>query len=248
MRFFHRGTVLFATCLALAACAHQQQQDQPGLTGEPRLHLAQAAEESGDFALAEQMYAAASSAAPADAAVQLGYADVLVRRGKLAQARNLLTQHLGTVSEPQRLRDGLGSIDVVSGDPAHAIAEFDAGLAANPRDLRALVNKGVALDMLRRHDEAQSLYRQALAIAPDDPAILNNLALSLVLAGRSREAAAVVAPLANQSDVPPKVRAGMGVVLAASGDLAAAQAMAGDAQAGEELLELSKAATAAAPH
>lgn len=249
MRSLQSGLFALAACLALAACGHQQQQ-QPelALNGEPRLRVAQAAEELGDFALAEEMYAAASSAAPTDAAVQLRYAEILVRRGKVAQARDLLTRHLATVRDPQQLRDGLGSIYVVSGDPARAVGEFDAGLAANPSDIRAMVNKGVALDMLHRHDEAQALYRQALAIEPDDPAIINDLALSLLLAGRTREAAEIMAPLKNQSGVLPKVQAGMAVVLAASGDLAGARAMVGGVRTDEELLQLSKAAAAAASH
>ena len=63
------------------------QEQSPHSAASLRVRVAQAAEESGDFGLAEEMYAAASTAAPADAAVQLGYADVLVRRAKIAQAR-----------------------------------------------------------------------------------------------------------------------------------------------------------------
>ena len=99
-----------------------------------------------------------------------------------------------------------------------------------------------------RHDEAQALYRQALAIKPDDPAIVNDLALSMLLAGHSPRRRRSWRRCGARSDVPPKVRAGIGVVLAASGDLAGARAMLGTSLADDQLLELSRAAGAAASH
>jgi Flp pilus assembly protein TadD len=237
-----------AVALPLAACGLHPADPASALGGEPRLRLAQAAEESGDAGLAEEMYAAAAAAAPTDATVQLRYADVLVRRGRIAQARALLTKHLNTVSDPQQLRAGLASLYVLTGEPARAIAEFDAVLTANPNDIRAVVDKAVALDMMGRHEEAQGLYRQALASAPGDPVVINDLALSMLLAGRAREAQEVAAPLRSQTDVSPRIRTGMGVVLAANGDLAGAREMAGTAVADDQLLGLARAAkTASSP-
>ena len=131
---------------------------------------------------------------------------------------------------------------MVTGQPALAITEYDAVLAAKPDDMRALVNKGVALDLLGRHDDAQALYRKALALAPGDAAILNDLALSMLLAGHPREAEQVAAPLRSQPDIAPRIRAGVGVVLAANGDLAGAQQMAGSQATAAQLVGLANAA------
>src|SRR5690348_5335731 len=127
-----RSPVTVAACvlaLAVAACSTQQPTaGSPTLAGAPRLRVAQAAEEAGDFGFAEQMYAAASQASPADTAVQLRYADVLVRNGKLAEAKQVLADHLTLVGDPAQLRAGLGSVYVLSGEPDRALAEFDAVL------------------------------------------------------------------------------------------------------------------------
>jgi Flp pilus assembly protein TadD len=247
MKILRDGIKLAAVIvpLSVAACAPSAP-PAPTLAGEPRLRLGQAAEESGDLGMAENMYAAASAAAPKDASIQLRYADVLVRSGKVGEAREVLARHLDTVSDQQQLRDGLGSIDVLAGEPARAIGEFDTGLAADPNDIRALVNKAVALDLLGHHGEAQTLYRRALILIPGDAVVVNNLALSMLLGGQAREAAEVVATLRNRSDVLPRIRASVGVVLAADGDLAGARAMIGSAESDEQLVGLARAASAAA--
>ena len=134
---------------------------------------------------------------------------------------------------------------MVTGEPARAVTEYDAVLAAKPNDMRALVNKGVALDLLGRHGDAQALYQKALAFAPGDATILNDMALSMLLAGHPREAEQVVAPLRSQPDVAPRIRAGVGVVLAANGDVDGARQMAGPQATEAQLLALASAAAAA---
>ncbi|WP_092302635.1 tetratricopeptide repeat protein [Bradyrhizobium sp. Ghvi] len=62
-----------------------------------------------------------------------------------------------------------------------ALEVLDNILLAAPGDLRALNAKGVVLDHEGRHHEAQTLYRQALAIDPANPMLSNNLKLSLAL-------------------------------------------------------------------
>src|SRR5690242_2114608 len=151
MHFPQLSLVVTVASLALSACAsHAPPERQFG--GEPRLRVAQAAEESGDYTLAESIYAGASAAAPTDATVQLHYADALMRLGRINQAREVLSRHLKTVTDPGPLRGGLGAIYVLQGEPAQAVSEFDAVMASSS-DMRWVVNKAVALDLLGHHDE-----------------------------------------------------------------------------------------------
>jgi len=245
LRYTANSAIVLLT-LVLAACGSTSRDVAvTGFSGEASQHVAQAAEESGDVELAGQIYAQAAAANPSDAAAQLRYADALARDGDIAAAGDLLRSRLATVSDPLPLRDGLGSIYVVTGEPARAVTEYDAVLAAKPNDMRALVNKGVALDLLGRHGDAQALYQKALAFAPGDATILNDMALSMLLAGHPREAEQVVAPLRSQPDVAPRIRAGVGVVLAANGDVDGARQMAGPQATEAQLLALASAAAAA---
>jgi Flp pilus assembly protein TadD len=163
------------------------------------------------------MYAQASAEDPTDASVQLRYADVLLRQGRVDEARDLLLRHIRTVSDPRQLQSGLAAIYVLTGDAASALAEYDKLLAANPSDMRLVVDKAVALDVLGRHEEAQALYRRALYATPEDPVVISDFALSLVLSGKTQEATALVAPLRDADNVLPRVRNNIAVVLAAAG-------------------------------
>ena len=58
---------------------------------------------------------------------------------------------------------------------------------------------------------------------PGDLAISNDLALSLMLSGRSDEARRVLLPFRDVADLPERVRINLGIVEAAGGDHAGAQ-------------------------
>jgi Flp pilus assembly protein TadD len=72
------------------------------------------------------------------------------------------------------------------------------------------VDKGVALELLGRHTDAQDLYRQALAVSPIDVSIRNDLALSLMLQGRRQEAQAVLQEIGETDDAPARYEPTLG--------------------------------------
>lgn len=203
------GIILLAGCSG----GRQDSQNAPHLNGLG-LNLAQAAEQSGDYQLADNVYASASESAPRDGEVQLHYADSLIRQGNVDGARKVLVSHMNTVSDARPLHGGLGLIYIMEGQPAQAIREFDAMGTAG--EARWDVNRGVALDMLGRHAEAQALYRKVLAGNPGDSGATSDLALSLALSGHVSEASGVAAPLAN--DPSPRVKANFDVIQAAQGN------------------------------
>ncbi len=66
-------------------------------------------------------------------------------------------------------------------DAAYALARAEAN---GQTDWRLLSIIGVTMDTLDQHGPAQDYYRKALAISPDNPKVLSNLALSYVLEGK----------------------------------------------------------------
>jgi Flp pilus assembly protein TadD len=213
---------IVAACALLSACASPSSstagQKAGQMSGEARERIAEAAEASGDDELALSMYAAASADAPANSKFRLRYADILLRSGKIGPARDLLTQGLATASDPVEIRRGLGAIHVLSGQSGQAIAEFDKVLAAHPNDLRALVDKAIALDLQGNHSEAQRLYLQARQGAPDDPVIANDLALSLALQGRVTEARDLLMPFKDTGNAPERLKVTLRILSAAVGE------------------------------
>jgi len=58
----------------------------------------------------------------------------------------------------------------------------------------------------------------ALAAAPDDAAARNDLAVSLMMEGRTRQALATLAPMQHVDDTPQRLRVNLGILYAATGD------------------------------
>ncbi|WP_028350673.1 tetratricopeptide repeat protein [Bradyrhizobium murdochi] len=79
-----------------------------------------------------------------------------------------------------------------------ALEVADKILLTVPGDLRAMNAKGVVLDAEGRHDEAQALYREALAAAPGNQMLRNNLGLSLALARNANTGHASLQPLSHE--------------------------------------------------
>ena len=94
------------------------------------VHLADAAAEGGDFQLAESIYAKAAAASPGDATLQVKYADALLRRNQVAQARSVLANHLKTVRDPQLLHGPLGAIYTLQGEAGQAGTEWPTSLTS----------------------------------------------------------------------------------------------------------------------
>ena len=85
--------------------------------------------------------------------------------------------------------------------PERAVALLREAAKSDPGP-DSLTNLGVALLLLRRYGEAESVLRQALALRPDDPDPILNLADCLTLLGRTAEARPLYARLAARQARP----------------------------------------------
>jgi tetratricopeptide (TPR) repeat protein len=79
------------------------------------------------------------------------------------------------------------------GNFALAIDGFRKAIRQNPQSADAHNGLAVAYDRIGRHDLSRESYEQALALSPNDSAILANLARSLAAAGKKVESVAVAA-------------------------------------------------------
>jgi Flp pilus assembly protein TadD len=95
----------------------------------------------------------------------------------LRQAASIHTGHRGILSEYGRLAHELDQVELAqrlleeADDPANA-------------DWRAISARGTVLAKQGKYREAIPLYERALALAPNQASILNNLALALTMEGR----------------------------------------------------------------
>lgn len=97
-------------------------------------------------------------------------------------------------------------------------------LAANSTDTRLMRAEGTALDMLGRQTEAQAIYRKALRYAPIDADLHGNLALSLALSGDATDALREMQAAIASPNPDPRQDANAVLVVALTGNVAAAEA------------------------
>lgn len=220
---------LIPACLLasfLAGCATDGVRDPDAAS---RMRVAAAAESQGQMDVALSMYSAAATREPDNTQAQSRFAAALVRAGNNAQAEQVLAEAVQRRPNDRTLMVQLGRMRLRSGQAGEALSLFDRVLVADSRSVEALDGRGVALDLIGRHPEAQESYRRAQALAPNSISIANNLGLSLLLDNRPDEARAVLEPLARRSDATDRVTANYAISLAATGDVAAARAMLGEA-------------------
>jgi Flp pilus assembly protein TadD len=230
-------------CVDLASCAGTG--PRKTMTAEGRLQVAAEAEAAGNSQLAISMYTEAAERDPGNIELQLRCADALARNGRISQARRLLTERLRGSPAQSALIRALALIDLVAGDAAQAIAGLDRLLAIDPGDVRALVDKAVALDLQGQHAAAQAIYHQVLAQTPDDAATRNNLAVSLMLEGRTAQALETLAPMQDADGSSARLKTNLGILYAATGDADRSQQLLGDRVTERELAAVTRALAAA---
>ena len=77
--------------------------------------------------------------------------------------------------------------------------------------------RGIALDRLSRHAEAQATYREGLKRDPTDFALLSNLGLSLGLSGQTDEGIAILRELVRDGSANANTRGNLALVYGLAG-------------------------------
>jgi len=181
------------------------------------LQMARAARAAGDPAAAAPLYRKALTLR-ADPAVQAELGDVLLQAGLIDDA--IGAYEAVEAGSPARVDALLGLQRAYArlDQPQKALAYAQQAADLGPRDERAQIGLGVALDAAGRHAEAQAAYRRALAVAPRSVAARNDLALSLALTGGYDEAVDLLTPIARSANATPQVRQNLAMVYGLKGD------------------------------
>lgn len=184
--------------------------------GQPSLDTARVALANGSTDLALTICTGLLARRPRDPALLVCQGDAMTVMGRNAEAIASYNAALQSDGSSAPAKVGLGRI-ALGTDPARAEALFVDALTSNPRDAAALNNLGIARDLQGRHAAAQAAYGEAIAAAPDLRAPQVNLALSLALTGRAREAVRIMRPIGSRADATPRERHDLAAVLAIDG-------------------------------
>lgn len=239
----HRATVgkaaLVASvaALALAGCASPNPSTAlPKISSATRMDIADIAEAGGDTENARTILAAAAAADPGNGDLQLHYAKALLLSGHkldaLSAARKAADLNQGNAPLVVRA----AQFELRAGDPELAARTFQQA-ADHGGGVAAFNGLGVARVQLGDLPGAEAAFRRAAAISPANYAARNNLALALVLQGRAKDAVPMLLSLADEPDIPSRVKHNLALAYAEQGDTARAAAVLADVVGGTAALQ-----------
>jgi Flp pilus assembly protein TadD len=211
-----RALAVAAACLALGACA--QSATGPLDLSAP-IDDAEAAgkDTRTDLVKATDLSGRAFAKEPRNPDKAVAYARNLKAMGEkrqalavLQQAANFNAGHRALTSEYGRLALDLDQVSL-----AQRLLEA-ADDPTNP-DWRVISARGTVLAKQGSYRDAIPLYERALALAPDQPSILNNLALARAMEGHADQAEPLLKRAAAADAKDPRVSQNLALVLGLQG-------------------------------
>jgi Flp pilus assembly protein TadD len=213
-----RAVAAALVCLTLGACA----QSMPGsldLGTAAQVNESDAASKAtgADLAKATETAGKEFAKAPRDPEKALAYARSLKAMGEKRQALAVLQRaamfnagHRGLASEYGRLALEFDQISLAQ----KLLATADD--PAKP-DWRVISARGTVLAKQGSYREAIPLYERALSLAPDQPSILNNLALAQAMQGHADRAETLLRRAAAADGKDSRVNQNLALVLGLQG-------------------------------
>jgi Flp pilus assembly protein TadD len=216
--------------LLLGGCASKD-----GKTSEQRqqTELAKSMVDAADSALAQKdastaagYYRSALAREPDNVAAAIGLMQSLRLIGALDEARGVAERALAAHADDAAVAAEAGKIKLATGQLDEAIKLLKRAVAADATDWRARSDLGLAYDRVAEYQKADQSYREALAISPDNAAVLNNYALSRVMANDLKGAQTLLQDAASSPGADMRVRQNLALVYALSGDMGKAEELA----------------------
>ena len=112
---------------------------------------------------------------------------------------------------------------VAQGQGFYAIDPAQHAESLAPKDWRPLSLLGVAYTQVRRDDDAQAAWKAALALSPDNPAVLSNMAMALASQGDAAGAETLLRRAVAQPAASLQERQNLTLVLGIEGKLGEAE-------------------------
>ena len=193
---------------------------------ETLMRLGAAARAGGDLPNALSLYRRAGSMEPNATAPLIATGNTLLEMGQPDEAIIAFNSALSREArDPEALR-GVPGLTWRTARPKLAGQPLALAFEQTPNDPKLLMLIGVADDFIDQHGEAQARYRRGLELAPGDPGLSLNLALSLALTGDYDQAITRLQPMAAGPNATPRERQTLALIYGLKGDRAAATKLA----------------------
>lgn len=212
-----------ATARAQAAQARPQTAAAPAAPRQPASAEVRAAYERSDALSRSVFWTDQADIDPRDPVAGVKAAAALRDLGRYDQAAEAAQAVL--VIQPGNVDAMLevGRAHIARGQAFYGVAALEQARTARPNDWQAWSLLGTAYEQVRRPDDARAAWAQALALSPDNPAVLTNMAMSAMTHGDSATAEPLLRRAAAQPGASLKVRLNLAMVLGLSGKMGEAE-------------------------
>lgn len=204
-RFPVRTAAVFACALATTGCAS--------------LGLDDSAADAGHSQAA--MTAETASKAPYDNLInkqgtnldgEIRRAQLMRVQGNYAGAVHVLSQLMLVAPDDPRVVGEYGKTLAQQGRSSDALAFLTRAIELQPDNWTLYSALGVTDDQLNKRRDAETAYKHALALKPGDPTVLNNYAVSQMLAGNLDRAEELLNQAAAHGGAYPKIAANRAMI------------------------------------
>ena len=162
---------------------------------------------------------------PTDAPAGVELAAALRTLGRYAEANDAAAKVLVLYPDNEEALLESARASVAAGKGFYALDPLRRAEKVAPRDWRVYSLMAVAHDQNQQPDEARAAYGQALALSPDNPAVLSNLGLWYATHGQTAQGEAYLRRAAVQPAASAQERQNLALVLGMEGKLADAESL-----------------------
>jgi Flp pilus assembly protein TadD len=203
-------------CLAVGACAQQGAEFSSLADGSA------AADEAGPGpgatpAKAADYWGKAFSKNPRDAKIALNYARSLKALGEKQRALAVLQEATVFHGNDRNINAEYGKLALDLDQISVAQKLLEAADDPTHPDWKVISARGTALAKEGRYQDAIRFYERAMVLAPDQPSVLNNLALAYAMVGDAGKAEPLLKRAAANSEHDPRVSQNLALVLGLQG-------------------------------
>lgn len=168
-------------------------------------------------------WAVEQEAAPQDPEAGVKLAQALRELGQFDKAAEAAQTTLAVQPANVEAMLELGRAQIARGQAFFGIEALERARDLRPQDWRPLSLLGVAYDQVRRPEDAGQAWSAALALSPENPTVLANMAMRAATDGDLPAAEALLRRASGQREASLQVRQNLALVLGLQGKLPEAE-------------------------
>lgn len=210
---------VMATSLLLGGCAASSDL-LPGtatLASADATQAAEALDPQADLRKATEYWGQQHAKNPSDKTTGLNYARNLKAGGDKRQALVVLQNVFSMNKSDPEVAGELGRLALEFDQLSLASRALEVADVPDKPDWRVVSARGTVLAKQGQHKAAIAYFERALAISPNQPSVLNNLAMANAMSGNAQKAEQILRDLAQLNGAPTKVNQNLALVLGLQG-------------------------------